>query len=83
MVVPALAPVIPLKGYQKNRLTPPVEPRIPEPAKLYCLIGLTFLLHDPVPAFESAQPGDCICGQCGLSWPCPQVLLAFRLREGF
>jgi len=76
MAVAALAPVIPLKSYQKNRLAPPVEPRIPEPAKLYCLIGLTFLLHEPV-------TDGSICGQCAEAWPCPQVRLAFRLREGF
>jgi hypothetical protein len=76
VAVAALAPVIPLQPYRKNRRIPPVEPCIPEPAKLYCLITLAFLLHVPITA------GD-ICGQCGTVWPCPQVRLAFRLREGF
>jgi hypothetical protein len=76
VAVTALTPVIPRKSYQKNRLTPITEPRVPEPIKLYCLISLTFALH--VPATTEG-----ICGQCGVAWPCPQVRLAFRLREGF
>lgn len=76
LAMSALAPVIPIKPYQKNRLVPRREPRIPEPAQLYCLITLTFVLHTPVTA------GD-MCGQCGEPWPCARVRLAFRLREGF
>lgn len=76
MAVAELADVIPLKPYQKNRLIPFTEVRIPEPAKLYCLIGLAFVLHVP------AQVGD-QCERCGTTWPCDQVRLAFRLREGF
>lgn len=76
LVMAALAAVIPLKPYQKNRLVPPAEPRIPEPAKLYCLAVLALMLHAPV------TDGG-ICGQCSQDWPCPQVRLAYRLREGF
>jgi hypothetical protein len=72
----AAANVIPLKPYQKNRLVPCSEPRMPEPTQLYALVVLTFVLHRPLPA-------DGMCEHCGLSWPCPQVCLAFRLREGF
>lgn len=61
---------------QKNRLVQRSEPRIPEPAQLYSLVVLTFVLH------RSLTIGD-LCEQCGLPWPCPQVCLAFRLREGF
>jgi hypothetical protein len=72
----ALANVIPMKSYQKNRLVPPSDPESPEPVALYSLIVLAFVLHVPVTAGG-------ICGQCGQAWPCPQVRLAFRLREGF
>jgi hypothetical protein len=48
----------------------------PEPAQLYHLIVLTFLLHVP-----SARSEKCAC--CDRNWPCEQVRLAFRLREGF
>lgn len=47
----------------------------PEPAQLYHLIVLAFLLH--VPTLE----GWCVT--CGHDWPCQQVRLAYRLREGF
>jgi hypothetical protein len=43
---------------------------------LYSLIVLALVLHAPVAC-------DGICGQCGLDWPCPQMRLAYRLREGF
>lgn len=72
----ALANVIPLQSYQKNRLIPPTESRLPEPAALYALIVLAFMLHQPTAAGSA-------CGQCGAQWPCPQVRLAYRLREGF
>jgi hypothetical protein len=72
----ALANVIPLKSYQKNRLALAVEPQLPEPAALYALIVLAFLLHQP-----TAEVGT--CGQCGEQWPCEQVRLAYRLREAF
>lgn len=49
---------------------------VPEPAQLYYLIVLAFLLHTP----NGHQP---LCACCGQSWPCHQVRLAFRLREGF
>jgi len=47
----------------------------PEPVRLYHLITLAFLLHIPLP------DEDCAC--CDAPWPCPQVRLAYRLREGF
>ena len=72
----ALANVVPIKPYQQRRPAPIVEPPIPEPAKLYCLLGLTFILHVPVVVGG-------ICGQCGEFWPCAKVCLAYRLREGF
>jgi hypothetical protein len=72
----ALANVIPLKPYQKNRLLLPSEPRMPEPAALYALVVLAFFLHQPVTAGG-------VCGQCAEAWPCSQVCLAYRLREAF
>lgn len=48
----------------------------PEPVQLYHLIVLTFLLHVP-----TCSPEVCAC--CDRAWPCSQVRLAFRLREGF
>ncbi|GDY29149.1 hypothetical protein [Gandjariella thermophila] len=71
-----MADVISLRLYRKNRLTPAAEPRMPEPAQLYALIGLALLLHAPVSRTDA-------CGQCGQPWPCPQVRLACRLRDGF
>jgi len=47
----------------------------PEPVQLYHLIVLAFLLHVPEP--------DGWCQTCGHDWPCQQVRLAYRLREGF
>lgn len=47
----------------------------PEPATLYGLILLAFLLHAPDTRTR--------CKTCNRRWPCPQVGLAFRLREGF
>jgi hypothetical protein len=63
-----LAPVIPLRP---DRMT---EPVIPQPARLYCLTVLAFLLHKP-------GAGECV--RCGQPWPCQQARLAYRLREGF
>lgn len=59
----------------KNRLVTPTEARIPEPAQLYSLIGLTLIQHGP------AAGGTCT--QCDKPWPCTQALQAYRLREGF
>jgi hypothetical protein len=47
----------------------------PEPIQLYGLTVLAFLLHKP-------ELGDW-CVACGQDWPCPQVCLAYRIREGF
>jgi hypothetical protein len=62
----------------QNRLVEPTEPRIPEPQALYALICLKLLLH-------RKGDGDAAgsCRQCKETWPCEEVLLAFRLREGF
>ena len=59
-----------------NRLSATVNERIPEPAQLYSLITLTFVLHEPDPA-----SGNCAC--CETGWPCENVRQAYRLREGF
>jgi hypothetical protein len=48
----------------------------PEPSRLYHLTVLAFLLHTPI-----GQWPACAC--CGQRWPCGQVRLAYRLREGF
>jgi hypothetical protein len=58
---------------------PPVatadEQQSPEPAQLYDLIVSALLLHTPVPTVH--------CSSCSQPWPCEQVRLAYRLREGF
>jgi hypothetical protein len=65
--------VIPLRP---NRfITLAVAATTPEPAQLYDLIVLAYLLHVPEP--------DGWCQTCGHDWPCQQVRLAYRLREGF
>ncbi|WP_157162837.1 hypothetical protein [Actinoalloteichus spitiensis] len=51
---------------------------VPEPVRLYELICLALLVHWP----GSARPGS-RCTQCEQPWPCPQLRLAYRLREGF
>lgn len=71
-----VARVIPLRRYRKERPAPIVLPGIPEPVELYCLMWLTFVLHIP---YKAAN----ICIQCHTQWPCEEVRLAFRLREGF
>jgi hypothetical protein len=72
----ALANVVPMKPHHKNRLVQPTDPQSPEPAALYSLIVLALVLHTPISASG-------LCRQCSLEWPCPQVRLAYRLREGF
>ncbi|MCP3797978.1 hypothetical protein NLX83_01775 [Allokutzneria sp. A3M-2-11 16] len=47
-----------------------------EPDQLYGLIALALVLHYP-----GKRSG--LCMRCGVTWPCEQVRLAFRLREGF
>jgi hypothetical protein len=69
------ANVIPLRRKHEDLLEPAALD-VPEPAQLYYLIVLAFLLHTP-----SGHQPRCVC--CGHSWPCHQVRLAFRLREGF
>ncbi|WP_216213047.1 hypothetical protein [Amycolatopsis aidingensis] len=72
------APTAVLQGWQRrlNWMCAQHTERVPEPAQLYTLIGLALTLHGPLP-----RTG--LCESCGLAWPCPQVRLAFRLREGF
>jgi hypothetical protein len=72
----ALTQVVPPKPYQKNRLVPATEPRIAAPASLYSLVVLALASHAP-------HPGSTICLRCNVPWPCLQVQLAYRLREGF
>lgn len=61
---------------RKNHLqAEPVAWR-PEPAQLYRLIALTLTVHAPLPP-------SALCERCAHPWPCPQVTLAWRLREGF
>jgi hypothetical protein len=72
----ALAPVISMTSWRKNRLTPVTEPRVPEPAALYSLIALALVLHVPTTTGST-------CGQCARPWPCSQARLAYRLRDGF
>jgi hypothetical protein len=62
-----------------NALGPVPEVRMPEPAKLYGLIVLAFMLH--VPAVERGEPEQ--CSNCAQAWPCEHLRLAFRLRESF
>jgi hypothetical protein len=59
-----------------NGLMARPESRVLEPAQLYTLIALTFTLHVPLP-----QSGR--CETCAEAWSCPDLRLAFRLREGF
>lgn len=51
---------------------------VPEPVRLYELICLALLVHRPGSARLGAR-----CTQCEQPWPCPQLRLAYRLREGF
>jgi hypothetical protein len=66
--------VIPMRSKRRGGLT--TTDITPEPGQLYHLIVLTFLLHVP-----SVRSEECAC--CDRNWPCEQVRLAFRLREGF
>ncbi|MCE7006587.1 hypothetical protein LWC34_27705 [Kibdelosporangium philippinense] len=51
---------------------------LPEPAQLYGLVVLAFLLHTPTRAV-----GRQWCVRCSVDWPCDHLRLAYRLREGF
>jgi hypothetical protein len=53
-----------------------VDDPLPEPAMLYGLTVLAFLLHKPAQLI-------CRCVRCGTPWPCDHLRLAYRLREGF
>jgi hypothetical protein len=49
---------------------------MPEPAQLYSLILLALSLHARLPKSDR-------CEECAEVWPCENVRLAYRLREGF
>jgi hypothetical protein len=67
--------IIPLR-YQQHVTTAGCAVAVtPEPAQLYGLTVLAFLLHTP------ELHGWCM--SCGQDWPCPQVCLAYRIREWF
>jgi hypothetical protein len=67
--------IMPVRHQPQPTITGPVVAAAPEPAQLYNLTVLTFLLHTP------ELHGWCV--SCGQGWPCPQVCLAYRIREGF
>lgn len=52
-----------------------------EPAQLYGLACLAFVLHLPEP--DTPVRGISSCVQCGQHWPCPHLRLAYRIREAF
>jgi hypothetical protein len=54
----------------------PVQAATPEPARLYALVCIALFLHVPDQLTRR-------CDQCGENWPCDQVRLAYRLREGW
>jgi len=65
-----VVPLLPATGVDEL-----VDEQPPEPDRLYDLIVLALLLHTPVPSVH--------CSSCFQPWPCEQVRLAYRLREGF
>ncbi|WP_158840549.1 hypothetical protein [Saccharothrix deserti] len=70
-----LAAVIPLSGRDvlaENVTAPDAD--VPEPATLYYLTVIAFLLHTNV---------DGSCPRCREVWPCDHLRLAYRLREAF
>ena len=87
LALAVLAPIRPLRHKQKKTLLPSVteEQRIPEPALLYGLASLALILHSPAAATGSGNdsPSWGFCDQCSQQWPCPQIRLAFRIREEF
>jgi hypothetical protein len=56
--------------------TSSVDKALPEPAGLYGLTILAFLLHTPTRVRQR-------CVRCETAWPCEHLRLAYRLREGF
>jgi hypothetical protein len=69
--------VIPLwTNETSTKLTSHEDDPIPEPAQLYGLTVLAFLLHKPMPFMP-------VCVRCRTVWPCDHLRLAYRLREGF
>lgn len=69
-----LAAVIPLQD--RNILGESAAPTadVPEPATLYYLTVIAFLLHVDV---------EGSCPRCRAAWPCDHLRLAYRLREAF
>lgn len=74
VAAPVVPPTISLPGKETKDGRAIAGPLMPEPAQLYGLICLAFVRH--VPLSER-------CVQCHAPWPCEQVRLAYRLREGF
>jgi hypothetical protein len=82
MVTTVLTQAIPCQSDEHDVAAAAGEPlSATEPAQLYGLACLAFVLHLP----ESDRPGAGIssCVQCGQDWPCPHLRLAYRIREAF
>ena len=69
-----LAAVIPLQGKDILGESAVSTADVPEPATLYYLTVIAFLLHVDV---------DGACPRCREPWPCDHLRLAYRLREAF
>jgi hypothetical protein len=68
--------VIPLWANETSTDNPSHEDDpFPEPAQLYGLSVLAFLLHTPTRRER--------CIRCYSAWPCDHLRLAYRLLEGF
>jgi hypothetical protein len=73
---PYTSNVIPLRRAEVVEEASLVDEPLPEPAMLYGLTVLAFLLHTPTKFVRR-------CVRCGTAWPCDHLKLAYRLREGF
>jgi hypothetical protein len=67
-----------LRHKESGEVEPGAAATLPEPANLYCLIVIALFLHKPEPDHEPRR-----CRQCRQEWPCRQLQLACRLRDGF
>jgi hypothetical protein len=72
------AAATPLRHEGSDGLAGSAEAALPEPASLYCLIVIALFLHKPDADHEPRR-----CRQCRQQWPCRQLQLACRLRDGF
>ncbi len=82
MVATALAQAIPWQSNQTDGAGLIGEPpSVTEPAQLYGLACLAFVLHLPEPDVSNGTTPSCV--QCGQDWPCPHLRLAYRIREAF